>query len=81
MSNEEIDKINNYKQKIKKSNAKKVICLNNNKIFNSVTEAKKYYHTSDINACCKYKKEYSGKDPITKEKLHWMYYDEYLNKK
>lgn len=62
-----------------KNHFRKVICLNNNKIFNSMKEATDYYGiTSHILGCCQGKRTYCGKDPITGEKLHWMYYEDYI---
>ena len=58
---------------------KKVICLNTNEIFNSITEASKIFNTykTCISACCKGKQKSAGKlEDGTK--LKWMYYDEYL---
>ena len=66
---------------ISKTRKRKIICLNNNKIFNSIKEAEKYYSVNNIYLCCEHKKEYVGKDSKTREKLKWMYYDEYLELK
>lgn len=65
---------------------KLVICLNNQKIFNSIKEASKYYkikNSSSISACCKGKRKSAGKHPETYEPLRWIYYNDYLqlNKK
>ena len=68
-----------YKKAIKKT-SKKVICLNNKQIFVSLSQATHRTGINNIYKCCKGKTTYSGKDPITKEKLHWMYYDEYIEK-
>ena len=77
LTNEEIDELNRRKRK--------VICLNNNRIFNSITEASKYYnikYEGNISLCCQGKKRKSaGKDPDTGKKLKWMYYDDYLEVK
>lgn len=56
--------------------AKKVICLNNMKIFDTTVEASKYAGVSDngIQTCCRGLAYTSGTDPITKEKLQWEYY-------
>lgn len=57
----------------------KVICLNNNKVFNSVKLAGKYVGLksfSNISACCKGKRKSAGK--INGEPARWMYYDDYL---
>ncbi|MFC0903875.1 hypothetical protein ACFHWD_04115 [Clostridium sp. MT-14] len=61
------------------NNGTKVICLNNKKIFNSVSEAKRYFKNNvNIINCCKNIAKYAGKDPITGDHLRWMYYDDYL---
>lgn len=72
-----------YKKSLDKMhiiNTRKIICLNNKEIFNSITEISKIYKidASSISACCKNKRKSTGKDPITKEKFKWMYYDDYL---
>ena len=64
-------------------NMRKVICLNNNKIFKSLAEASKFYNIpygSYLSQCCNGKKESAGIDPETGEKLKWMYYEDYLEK-
>lgn len=79
LSNEEID--NNYKEKFNKAHCKKVFCLNNNKTFNSIKEASIYYNISSgssIIVSCKNECKSAGKDPVTKEPLRWMYYEDYL---
>lgn len=71
-------------KKMKESNIKKVICLNTKQIFNSLTEASKYYNlknSASICGCCKGYNKSAGKHPITGEKLRWMYYDEYIKLK
>lgn len=66
----------------KKSGAgRKVICLNNKKVFDSGAEASRYCglkNTSVPKACQSKKNNYVGYDPETGEKLQWMYYDKYL---
>lgn len=53
---------------------KKIICLDDNKIFNSISEASNYYGVSGITKVCnKVYKQTKG--------LHFMYYDEYIKKK
>ena len=58
--------------------AKKVICLNNMKIFNTTVDAANYANTSDsmIQQCCSEKSmlKTAGNDPITNERLQWEYY-------
>ena len=52
-SKEEIENI--LKEKSKNKVFKKVICLNDNKTFNTITEASKFYNVfvQNISACCK----------------------------
>lgn len=59
-------------------NAKKVICLNNLKIFDSIQEAKNYANCSDrtISNNCYDKNNSAGCDK-NGVKLTWMFYDEY----
>lgn len=58
--------------------ARKVICLNNKKIFDTVTEASIYGNSSPtlISACCGKTRKHSG--ILEGKRLSWMYYDEYL---
>lgn len=63
--------------------AKKVICLNNNIIFDTIVDASKYakVNPEGISDVCKNfsKGNYyrtAGKDPVTNEKLHWAFYDD-----
>ena len=74
------------KDKISKANsgsnngkAKKVICLNNNMVFGTITEATVWAGLKDpsgINGCCKGRYKTAGKHPETREKLSWKYYEE-----
>jgi hypothetical protein len=59
---------------------KKVICLNDNKIFINITEAGKYYNvpSPNISACCNKRICSAGSHPNKLEQLLWMFYDEYL---
>lgn len=61
--------------------ARKVICLNNNKIFNSGVEAGIYagVSKSSINKACRpeHPTKIAGKDPESGEPLKWMYYEEF----
>lgn len=57
-------------------NAKKVKCLNNNLIFNSLKEAANYAgltQGSHIASVCNGKRETSGKDPETGKPLEWAW--------
>jgi hypothetical protein len=67
-------------QLIHNSKRKRVICLNNKKIFNSTREAEKYSNISkgNISRCCRGILRTSGLDPITNERLQWRYYEDYL---
>ena len=60
--------------------AKKVICLNTLEIFTTTKEAGEVYniYKSTISGCCKGKLKSAGKHPETGERLHWMYYSDYL---
>lgn len=59
---------------------KRVVCLNTNNVFLSLTNASK---TTGVNLaciieCCKGKQSYAGRDLISGEKLHWKYYSDWL---
>lgn len=58
--------------------SKKVICLNNNKTFNSCTEAGIFANreTNNIVACCQGRTLFCGE--LKNEFLVWMYYEDYL---
>ena len=56
--------------------SRKVICLNNLKIFNSIKEASEYANVANIRSCLCGKSNYCGK--IDNIKLVWEYYDNYL---
>jgi group I intron endonuclease len=61
---------------------KQVVCINDKKIFESISEGQKYYNiksNSGICECCSGKKKSCGKHPTTGEKLIWMYYKDYVN--
>ena len=62
----------------KEKNGKKIICLNNNKIFASIREAENYYQTykDAIGRCLRGQLKTAGKDPETGEKLRWKYLEE-----
>jgi len=50
-------------------------------VFNSIIEATKFYgfkSKSAICGCCNKRVKSAGKDESTGKKLHWMYYEEYL---
>lgn len=68
----------NPKQERVKASAHKVICLNTLEIFDLIIDAKNKYKANNISACCKGTIKSSGKHPDTREKLKWMYYEDYL---
>lgn len=53
----------------------KVRCINDNIVFDSITEAVKYYNikSNNISAVCRKLRKYYGTHPITKEHLLWEY--------
>lgn len=62
--------------------SRKVICLNNKKVFECITEAQKWaLNSSKISDCCQGKRKTAGRHPITGESLKWMYYEDYLKSK
>jgi len=66
-----------------KNNSISVICLTTLEVFQSLADASKKYNIKNattISACCrkKIKHSYAGKHPVTKEKLVWQYYSEYI---
>ena len=73
-----LDKLLIRLEKMHKKVRKKVICLNNNKIFNSQIEAANYAglkNSTPISRCCKGERKTAGKHPITGEKLKWSFYE------
>ena len=76
MTKEDID---NYLKYVQQNNSSiKIICVNDQKIFNSKSEAAKFYKVceKDIRNCCKGIKEYHKKRDGTL--LTWKYYEDYL---
>lgn len=72
---QEIDEISEYNEK-----KRKVICLNNMRIFNSLMEAGLSIGVTqkEMYRCCNSKNKQLGMNEQG-EILKWMYYDEYLN--
>jgi predicted RNA-binding Zn-ribbon protein involved in translation (DUF1610 family) len=60
------------------SSRHKVVCLNTGEIFNSIVDAENHYNIQNISGCCIGQIKSAGKHPITKEKLKWIYYEDYL---
>lgn len=64
----------------KNPKARAVICLNNKQVFSTAKEAKEWCG-GNVTHCCLNRIRSAGKHPETGEKLHWMFYDEYLKLK
>ena len=79
----EDDKIYKYKplQREKSEKGKKVYCITTKESFKNILTASDKYkiNSSSISGCCKGKLKSAGKHPETKERMIWIYYDEYLN--
>lgn len=56
--------------------AKKIICLNTNKIFDCIQDAVDVYNCLDISGCCNGKLKSCG--VYNNERLAWAYYKDYL---
>ena len=74
MSKEKKDKYNGSAN----PNAHSIICLETLEIFGCIKEAQVWLGKGNISANLIGQSKSAGKHPITGEKLHWMYYDEYL---
>ena len=61
-----------------RSSAKRVVCLNTNEVFDSISKAESFYKVDGIGKCCDGSAFSAGKK--NKEHLFWMYYDIYKNK-
>lgn len=73
-----LDKLLIRLEKMHEKARKKVICLNNNKIFNSQLEAANYAglkNSTPISRCCKGERKTAGKHPISGERLIWKFYE------
>ena len=56
--------------------AKQVICLNNMKVFDTLSDAGEYANIKPEGISVAIKQQHNaGKDPITKEKLRWDWYN------
>lgn len=73
-----LDKLLIRLEKMHEKARKKVICLNNNKIFNSQLEAANYAglkNSTPISRCCKGERKTAGKHLISGERLTWKFYE------
>lgn len=70
--------IDTWRQAGAKANSQKVICLTTNEIFNSQSEAARFYKIpqGNISKCIQGERKSAGKHPITKKKLIWAIYKE-----
>lgn len=59
---------------------KKIICLETKEVFESKGSAARVYNVGETNIrnCLEGKRPSACKDLITGEKLHWMYYEDYI---
>ena len=62
-----------WRQKGTETNSIKILCVTTNEIFNSISEAGRYYNVAqpNITKCLKGQRKSAGKHPVTKEKLIW----------
>ena len=69
-----------HKQRISEAKSKNVICLETLQIFDNARKAGEWCGVTSvaIRNNLRGHAKYSGKHPITGEKLHWMYYSDYL---
>ena len=64
------------KARMGKSHMKKIICIETGEVFDSIKAASGKYPSPS--SCLKGRNKTCGRHPITGEKLHSMYYDEWL---
>lgn len=67
------------KMKIRNAVSVPIICINDRKIYKSLTEASTIHGISigHISSCCNKKRDFAGTNQFG-EKLFWMFYSEYL---
>lgn len=61
----------------KNFNARKIVCINTNEIFETITAAAKFYNIdkTSISSVLIKRQKTAGKHPVTKERLKWKYYE------
>lgn len=70
-----VEKEKNYKNKV----CRKIICINTNEIFDSVYKASDKYNIAENSIRQNVRGEYTYSGKLnTGEKLHWMYYEDWL---
>lgn len=65
------------RESYRRSTGRKVICINTREIFDTIRDAEKYYKVDGIGNCCEGKTHSAGKHKTTKEKLFWLFYEDY----
>lgn len=67
--------IENWQKMGSVANSKKTICLTTGEVFNSQSEAARFYSIpqTNISKCIKGERKSAGKHPVTQEKLVWAY--------
>lgn len=60
-----------------RSQGKKVVCVNTKEIFATIRDAEIFYEINGIGNCCEGKTHSAGKHKETKEKLFWLFYEDY----
>ena len=58
--------------------ARSVICIETKQVFDTIKEAQEWLGKGNIKSHLRGSKKSAGKHPITGEKLHWMYYEDWL---
>ena len=73
-----------HNERSAKARSKKICCVETGEVFESTIEVERKLglNHGHISRCCNGEKNYKscGKHPITGERLHWMYYSDYLEK-
>lgn len=69
-----LKKYNVYKKRNNYNGVRKVRCINNNKTFDSIKDAKDWaLESTNIAMCCRGERNSAGKHPVTGERLRWEY--------
>lgn len=61
--------------------SRKIVCIETEQVFDTITEAENWCNCTSIKQHLANRCKSAGKHPITKERLHWMYYEEWLAKR
>ena len=71
-------KISESRKGNKNPRSRSIICIETKQVFTTIQEAREWLGKGDIVHHLRGKLKSAGKHPITGEKLHWMYYEDYL---